>query len=349
MIIAAIGAVVFFLVSMRSGDKEPEYTEITVERGNLIEKALAVGKIDPDHEIVIKSQVSGIVEKIHREVGEIITQGEPLMVVMPKPTPLELAEAQRQLELAHLNSKYLNNELSRSTELFNENYISGKDHERAQKNSQEAEMRVNQMQERLELMENGSSQIGDVLIESVIRAPTNGMILERLVNEGDPIVPLTSYQPGTELMRVADMDDLIFIGTVDEIDVGKISPGMRAEIHIGALPDESLAGELYFISPKSRIKDNVIVFDIKIRIVDTNALTLRAGYSASADIIVTEKADALYIPERLVTFSNDSTFVTMKDAATDSLVQRMVALGFSDGLSVEILDGLTDGDIVIEK
>jgi HlyD family secretion protein len=235
------------------------------------------------------------------------------------------------------------------TELYKEKFVSGKEHENALKALQEAEVREKQAQERLELLEKGSSQIGDILIESVIRAPTNGTILERMVNVGDPVVPLTSYQPGTELMRVANMDDLIFIGTVDEIDVGKIKQGMRAEIHIGALPSETLIGELYFISPKSRLKDNVVVFDIKIRILDSAGVTLRAGYSASADLIIREKQNTLYIPERLVEFRNDSTFVTKKDAKTDSLVQQMVELGFSDGLSVEILEGLSESDIVIEK
>ncbi|MFC1692592.1 efflux RND transporter periplasmic adaptor subunit [Candidatus Latescibacterota bacterium] len=349
VIVAVIGAAVFFFIRKRSGKNDEQYTEITVERGDLTENALAVGKIDPDHEIVIKSQISGIVEKIHREVGEEVTQGELLMVVKPKPTPLELAEAQRQLELVRLNSKHLHKELERAKELYKENFISGREHENALKALQEAEVREKQAKERLELLEKGSSQIGDILIESVIRAPTDGMILERMVNMGDPVVPLTSYQPGTELMRIANMDDLIFIGTVDEIDVGKIKPGMRAEIHIGALPSEMLIGELYFISPKSRMKDNVIVFDIKIRILDSNGLTLRAGYSASADLVITEKQDALYIPERLVEFRNDSTFVTMKHAETDSLIQQMVELGFSDGLSVEILKGLSEGDTVIEK
>ena len=349
VIVAATGMAVFFFIRKRSGKNNVQYTEIAVERGNLTEKALAVGKIDPDHEIVIKSQVSGIVEMIHREVGELVKQGEPLMVVKPEPTPIELAESQRQLELAQLNSKYLNIELERVKELYKENFISGKEHENALQAFQEAEVREKQAKERLELLETGSSQIGDTLVESVIRAPTDGTILERMVNVGDPVVPLTSYQPGTELMRIANMDDLIFIGTVAEIDVGKIKPGMRAEIHIGALPSETLIGELNFISPKSGIKDNVIAFDIKIRILDFKGLTLRAGYSASADLIITEKQNALYIPERLVEFSNDSTFVTMKDAETDSLIQQMVKIGFSDGLSVEILEGLSEGDIVIEK
>ena len=245
----------------------------------------------------------------------------------------------------------MGNELERSTaeELYKSNYISGQDYENILKSEREAEVRQKQARERLELLEKGSSKIGDVLVESVIRAPTNGVILERLVNVGDPVVPLTSYQPGTELMRVADMKDLIFIGTVDEIDVGKVYPGMKAEIHIGALPDETLTGELYFISPKSRLNDNVVVFDIKIRIVDSNGIELRAGYSASADLIVREKKDVLNIPERLVEFRGDSTFVSMHDAAGDSIFLKPVELGLSDGLSVEVVDGLEEGDKVVEK
>jgi HlyD family secretion protein len=289
------------------------------------------------------------VEKIHRDVGEQVIHGEALMVVKPEPTPIEIAEAQRQLELADVNRRYLEKDFQRSQALYEGNYISGKEYETAQKLLLESSLRTNQARERLELLKNGSSKIGDHLVDSVIRAPTNGTILERMVSVGDPVVPLTSYQPGTELMRIASMDDLIFVGTVDEIDVGKIRTGMRAEIHIGALQSQTLPGELIFISPKSRLKDNVVVFDIKIRITDSNGVNLRAGYSASADLIVNEKKDALQIPERVVEFQGDSTFVRMKSALGDSLVQHPVLLGFSDGFSVEVLNGLAEGDKVIDK
>ncbi len=145
------------------------YTEVAVERGTLTEKALAVGKIDPDQEIVIKSQVSGTVEKINREIGERVARGEPLMVVKPEPTPMELAEAQRQLELAELNRTYLQNDMKRATELQKNNYISGKDFETAQKQLREAEVRVSQGGEKLELLKKGTSKIGDMVVDSVIR------------------------------------------------------------------------------------------------------------------------------------------------------------------------------------
>jgi len=349
IVIGIVGAGVFLFVKSREGRNRIEYAEVAVTRGTLTEKALAVGKIDPDHEIVVKSQVSGIVENIHREVGEEVTQGDALLTIRPEPTPLELAEARRQLELAQLNKSFLDTDLERTAVLYQSNYISVREYETALKATQEADVRVKQTSERLELLEKGNSRIGDILVESVIRAPTNGTVLQRMVNVGDPVVPLTSYQPGTELMRIASMEDLQFIGTVDEIDVGKIEPGMRAEITVGALPAETLIGELYFISPRSRLENNVVVFDIKIRITDSRGLTLRAGYSASADLIIDERQDILYIPERVVTFSGDSIFVHLKAADADSLVVREVELGFSDGLSVEILGGLAEGDMVVDQ
>jgi HlyD family secretion protein len=349
LVVSITGISIFLFQKSSAAKHKVQFTEIAVERGNLTEKALAVGKIDPDHEIVVKSQVSGIVSQIRCEVGEQVKRGEALMVVKPEPTPLELADARRQVELAVLNTKYTQSDLERSEALFQNNYISGKEYETVLKTRQEAEVRENQAKERLELLEKGSSRIGNTVVESVIRATTDGTILERLVNVGDPVVPLTSYQPGTELMRIASMEDLIFIGTVDEIDVGKISPGMKAFIHIGAQPADTLSGELYFISPKSRIKDNVVVFDIKIHITDTKSIQLRAGYSASADLIITEKTHVLYIPERLVTFQSDTAYVNIKDAIADTLVKRQVTLGFSDGLSVEITNGLIEGEKVAEK
>jgi HlyD family secretion protein len=347
LVVAGTGA--FFYFKGKAAKKKPKYTEVAAKRGNLTEKALAVGKIDPDHEIVVKSQISGTVEKINREVGERVTRGEPLMVVKPEPTPIEMAEAQRQYELAEVNRKFLDIDMKRSKTLFESNYISGKEYEGSQKLLLESELRASQALEHLELLKKGSSKIGDLFVDSVIRSPTTGTILERLVSVGDPVVPLTSYQPGTELLRIASMEDLIFVGTVDEIDVGKIKPGMKANIHIGALPAETFDGELSFISPKSRLKDNVVAFDIKIRIVNSKGMKLRAGYSASADLIVNEKKGVLQIPERVVEFRGDSTFVKMKGAVGDSLVQRPVKLGSSDGFSVEVLSGLKDGEKVVDN
>ena len=330
-------------------DEKNGLKRVPVELGTIVEKALAIGKIDPDYEIVVKSQVSGIVEVLYKEVGDVVEKGDPLLVVKPEPTPLELAETRRALELSSLNREQAGRDLERVKQLQSNSLVPEKELEVAQKNYQEADLRELQARERLELIEKGKSMVGGRQVESVIRSPITGMILQRMVNRGDPVVPLTSYMPGTELMKLADMKDLIFIGTVDEIDVGKLTEGMPGEIYVGALPADTLKGELYFISPKSRDKDNAIVFDIKIRITDAGKALLRAGYSANANIIVRKKEQVPSIPERLVTFRNDSSFVKMQGEQKDSLLDKAITVGLSDGLNIEVVEGLAVGDSVIEE
>ncbi len=347
VLVLAVAGGIFYVRKERENSHE-RFKRVAVEQGTVVEKALAIGKIDPDYEIVVKSQVSGIVDIIHKEVGEVVGRGAPLMVVKPEPTPLELAQVRRELEMAQLNRDKALRDLERARELRDGDLMSQQDFENLEKTYQETELREKQARERLELTEKGRSNIGGRQVETLIRSPIDGMILERLVNRGDPVVPLTSYQPGTELMKLADMNNLIFTGTVDEIDVGKLREGMTAAIHIGALPSDTLSGELYFISPKSRDKDNAIVFDIKIRITDQAGVALRAGYSANADIVIRSKKDVPTLPERLVTFRNDSSFVKIPNEA-DSLIDHPIEVGLSDGLTLEVASGLAVGDSVVEE
>ncbi|MCE5270710.1 efflux RND transporter periplasmic adaptor subunit [bacterium] len=349
VILLVLGGSFFFVKKLRSNDDKSKFTTVAVEKGAIVEKALAIGSIGPKHEIVVKSQVSGIVETVNKEVGEVVNQGEPLITVKPEPTPVELANGRRELELTTLDRENASRELNRATELLNKSLLSQQEFDQKKKAFEEAKLREAQRREQLELMEKGSSKIGNVKVESIIRSPVTGTILERLVNLGDPVVPLTTYQPGTELMKLADMEDLIFMGTVDEIDVGKLTEGMEAKIYIGALPKDTLTGELYFISPKSRTKDNANVFDLKIKITDRGDCVLRAGYSANADVIVRQKDDVATLPERLIKFRNDSAFVKVVATGTDTTMEKFVKVGLSDGLKTEIVEGLVVGDSVVEE
>ena len=189
-------------------------------------------------------------------------------------------------------------------------------------------------------------------IDSLIRAPSAGTILTRTVNPGDPVVPLTSYQPGTELATIADMKDLIFKGTVDEIDVGKLRVGMNARIKVGALPTDVVTGRVSRIAPQAQQKEGATLFDVEIELDPASNVTLRAGYSANADLIIREKKDILTIPERLVTFEDGGkkAFVEMPGATAKAEPKKTpVKLGISDGLNVEVLEGLKAGDKVVQR
>jgi len=176
-----------------------------------------------------------------------------------------------------------------------------------------------------------------------------GTVLELLVNEGDPVVPLTSYQAGTPLTTLADMSQLVFKGTVDEIDVGKLKEGMPARIKIGAMPDASVDGTVYKIAPKSKTAEGATLFDVEVALKPGANVVLRAGYSANADIVVREKTGVLLIPERLVTFADGKATIEVPPHGDGDPVKKDIKVGLSDGINIEVADGLQLKDQVVER
>jgi HlyD family secretion protein len=348
--IIVLGSGAFFYLQSNSASEQDNTDPFVVaERGTVIEKALAVGTIEPENEIEIKSKISGVVNKIFAEPGDYVTEGQPLIEVRPDPTPLELAEAKRNLERTGIEKENLQRELARMEVLRERNLVSQQEFDQLEQRFQDAEVRVQINQERLELLESGRVAIGNMIIESVIRSPIDGFILEKMVDIGEPVVPLTSYQAGTPLMSIAGMERLLFKGNVDEIDVGKIEEGMPAEIKIGALPNIAVIGEVSRISLKARVEDNATVFPVEITITDTNGAVLRAGYSANADIIIELMDNAITIPERVITMREGRAFIEVQGDDQQQRIEREVELGLSDAITVAVTEGLEEGEKVLEK
>ncbi|NIV93158.1 efflux RND transporter periplasmic adaptor subunit [candidate division KSB1 bacterium] len=338
-------SVIFF--SGANDDDENVLPKVEVKRANIVDKALAVGTIEPENEISIKSKISGVVSRIFSEPGSYVNAGDPLLEVRPDPTPLELAEAKRNVELAQVELDNMIKEKARQESLLKSALISDKEFDDFLQQFQESELRLKIAKEKLALIESGKVNIGGKQIETIIKSPINGYVLSKSVEVGDPVTPLTSFQEGTVLMKMANMENLLFKGTVDEIDVGKLQEGMEAEIKIGALPDAKIGGTLEKISLKAEKNENTTVFPIEILISLTNGTTLRAGYSANANIIIQRKDSVLVVPERVVTFRNDSAFVNV--ALADGEEERYIETGLSDAISIEVLSGLKEGDEVLEK
>jgi HlyD family secretion protein len=345
-----IVVVVFVLLALQgSGKKEQANNSIKAEMGGIVDKALAIGQIEPKNQISVKSKISGIVKKVYVEMGDSVKRGASLVEIRPDPTPLEYAEAKRQVEIDSVNYENKRKEFSRYRELLAKKLVSQQDYDQASRSAGEAELRLKLSRERLSLIERGKTNVAGRKIESVIKSSIDGTVLERKINVGDPVVPLTSYQAGTELFTLADMNELIFRGTVDEIDVGKLEEGMPAVLKIGALPNDTIEGILYKISPKARKEENSTLFDLEIKITQTGPSMLRAGYSANADIIIMKKEGILVIPERLIEFVEDTAFVQVKDPDTGEIERKRIETGLSDGMKIEVTEGLKEGEILVEK
>ena len=228
---------------------------------------MAIGTIDPETEIQVKSKISGVVKKLFIDAGSLVKEGESLLEIRPDPTPLELAEAKRNVEMEMIALENAQQSFDRSTQLKEKNLSSEQEYESSYKQYEQAKLRLEMAKEKLALFEEGKINIAGTDIETIIKAPASGFILERMIDVGDPIVPLTSYQAGTVLFTLADMGKLLFKGTVDEIDVGKLKEGMEADIQVGALPGKPVKGNLERISLKARKDDNTTVFPVEIEFI----------------------------------------------------------------------------------
>jgi HlyD family secretion protein len=351
--VAGAAALGLFLYSQRASAKQVGLKTVEITRGTIIDKALAVGQIVPDQEIQVKSQISGIVSKAFVEVGERVEIGQPLFAITPDPTPLELAEAERQVELAQNAYDRAEQELERSRSLWSGGIVARDQFDAREKDFERARISLEQAKDRLVLLKEGriERKRGRAAVDSIIRASASGTVLERRVNPGDPVVPLTTFQEGTVLMSLADMTTLEFRGTVDEIDVGKLAIGMPVRIEIGALPGSEVLATLTSIAPKAREKEGATVFDVEAAIDPATAdVALRAGYSANANVIIQEKTDILLVPERLVTLAEGKASVELPGPTPDAEpVKREIEVGLSDGLNMEVVSGLGEGDLVVQR
>lgn len=328
-------------------DGSSEVRTVEVVRDSIVKKALAVGNIEPDVEIAVKSQISGVVGRLMVEEGDYVRAGQPILEVKPNPTPIELAEAKRQVELQEINLETLRRDLERKKELRTRDFITQEELEAAAGEYDQSRVQVQMARERVALLETGRVRIDNRNIEGVIRSPIDGFILETQVEEGDPVVPLSNFQEGTVLVTMAEMSNLIFRGTVDEIDVGRLDEGMPATIKIGALPDAKIRGEVYSISLKARTENNATVFPIEILLTEVEDAALRAGYSANADVIIDRRDSVLVVPERVLEVSGDTTLVTVmgEGGITE---KRAIKTGLSDAVSIEVIEGLEAGEKLVE-
>lgn len=351
LVILALGSVGVYALARNGKKNEGGLKEVAVENGTIVEKAVAVGQIQPRQKFQVKSKISGIVRRTLVEVGDTVKAGDPLFEIAPDPTPLEVSEVDRKVESAEASFRRAQSDYQRSNELSASGVLPKSDVDAKKESFELARVALMKAQQDRELVRKGRlvSTGGQ---ESIIRAPAAGTVLTRTVNEGDPIVPLTSYQPGTEMATIADMSDLIFKGTVDEIDVGKLSMSMPARIKVGALPTDVVTGKVARIAPQAQQKEGATLFDVEIELDAGQKITLRAGYSANADVIIREKKDVLVLPERLVTFEDGGKKATVELPGADPKAEPKkteIKTGISDGLNVEIVAGLKKGDKVVER
>ncbi len=345
--VVIVAAAALFIVRRGQLQAKLAPQTVAVTRGSVAQEALALGSLVPQQEVSVKSKLPGIVARVHAAVGDFVREGDPLIDVRPDPTPLERTEAERNLQMTRVTEEGAQRDLNRASELSQQGLLSEKDLEAARQNHETARLQAQLASERLELLRSGRASIEGQELSSRILAPATGTILTCDVHPGDPVVPLTSYQAGTVLMTMADMQGLIFRGTVDEVDVGRLSPGQPVNFTVGAIPKEQITGVLQRISPKARKEESTTLFDVEAQVTEAHGQVLRAGYSATARIVIERADSVLVLPERVVHYAEGRATVRMPGQGKQP-VEREIKTGLSDGLTVVVTEGLNEGDLVLE-
>lgn len=303
-------------------------------------KTVATGAINPRKEIEIKSQVSGVVEKLFVEAGDDIKSGQLIAKIKIIPDVVALNNAEANLKSAVINYKNAEQEMDRQKKLFNERVISEQEYNQYQLTYNLNKQQVEAAENNLELIKEGASKRSGA-VSNLVKSTVSGMVLDVPVKEGNFVIETNTFNDGTTIASVADMSEMIFEGKVDEAEVGKLKEGMDLNLTIGALDTVKFAAQLEYISPKGVEEEGAIQFEIRAAVALRKDYFLRAGYSANADIVLDRKSQVLAIRESNLLFEDEKIFVEVS-LGDQQFEKREITTGISDGINIEILSGITE-------
>ncbi len=311
---------------------------------DIVRKTVATGSIVPRREVALKSQVPGVVDELYFDEGDSVGNGDLVAKIRLIPDMVRLNDAEAALDAARIDYEDAERELKRREELFDDNLISDFDFNRFKLEFKRVEQRLEAAQNNLDLIREGSARrSGNV--SNLVESTVEGMVLDIPVKEGTFIIESNMFNEGTTIATVADMGEMIFEGRVDEAEVGRIAVGMDLILSVGAIEGETFNARLEFISPKGEIDQGAVKFDIRAAIELRESTFLRAGYSATADIVLEKRDQVLAIREANLIFDDDRTFVDLM-VGEQQFERREVRTGLSDGINIEIVDGLRADDTI---
>ena len=352
LIVAAIVAVIFigtFVFLYQKSQPTPVvYSEFTPEVKDIQKTTVITGKIEPRNEITVKPQISGIITDLYKEAGEMVQEGEVIAKVKVIPDMGQLSSAEARVRLADINLKQAQVDFSREEALYKQKLVSADEYDKIKQTLKQAKEEVVAAQDALDVVRNGVSKSNASASSTLIRSTITGLILDVPVKVGNTVVLSNTFNDGTTIATVANMNDLIFRGNIDETEVGRLVEGMPMKITIGALQDLSFEANLEYVSPKAVESNGANQFEVKAAVHVMKSGKIRSGYSANAEIVLTKASKVLSIPESAIEFSGDSTFVYIVKGEGEKKTydRRAVTTGLSDGVSIEIKKGITAKDKV---
>jgi HlyD family secretion protein len=346
VLIAAIVLGTFYWLWQKSRPVVVEYEVLEATTGSIQNTSVATGKVAPRDEIMIKPQIQGIISELRKEAGDVVRAGEVIAVVKVIPDIASLNSAESRVRVAEIALETTRAAHERQVKLFSEGVIAKEEMETSESQYKRAVEEHQNALDARDIVREGASKSTSDIANTQIRSTIDGMIINIPVKVGNSVMQASTFSEGTTIATVADMSDLIFIGNVDETEVGRVNAGMPVTLSVGAVENQTFNANLEYISPQGVEQNGAILFEIKAAATIPDSVNIRAGYSANAEIILEKVEDVVTVPESAVTFSNDSTFVYLltDSLATPKLFERHdIVTGLSNGLSIEVKEGLEVG------
>lgn len=341
-----VGTFVFLWV--KSQPKPVVYQEFTPTVMDLRKSTVVTGRIEPRNEVNVKPQISGIITEIRKRAGDQVQAGEVIAKVKVIPDMGQLSAAQARVQLSQINLKKAVIDYEREKTLYDKGLVSAENFEQVKQVYLQAKQEQRAAADNLQVVKEGVSQLNASESSTLIRSTITGLILDIPVKVGNSVILSNTFNDGTTIASVANMNDLIFRGNIDETEVGKLVEGMNMKITIGALQNHTFDAKLEYISPKAVENNGANQFEIKAAITNPKGQKIRSGYSANAEIVLEEVKKAFTIPESAVEFADGNTYVYIVkgDGDAKTYEKRKVVIGLSDGVNIEIKSGLKRGEKV---
>lgn len=339
-----VGTTVFLY--QKSREKPVVYETATPVMTDIVNKTVAIGKIVPRREVALKSQVSGVVEQFYVQAGDVVNRDDLIAKIRIIPNMEQLNMAESQLQRAIIGYENAQREHKRQQRLFKDKLISESEYNKYVLELELQREALSSSESNLSIIREGASQKAGQ-VSNLVRATIAGMVLDLPVEEGTFVIETNTFNEGTSIANLANMEDLIFEGTVDESEVGKIQAGMDLMLNIGALESESFSAVLEYIAPKGIDDAGTIKFEIRAAVELPEGTFLRAGYSANADIVLDRRENVLAVNEGLLDTDGQTTYVEV-ETAPQVFERRRIETGLSDGINIEVKSGI-DINSVLKK
>lgn len=343
LVFVGIVVAAFWYLYKKSQAKPVVFQTETATIADIVKKTVATGSIVPRREVEVKPKVTGVLSELYVEPGARVKEGDPLGKIAIIPDAVQINQAEAGVRTAQISYDNAKRELDRNEQLYRSGVVADAELQRYRTEFALAKQQLATAKSNLQLAREGATRGQGKTSTLIVTSTATGMVIDVPVKVGFSVIQANNFNAGTTVAMVADMDDMIFEGRVDEGEVAKIKEGMKLEIKVGAIEKEKLEGKLEYIAPKGTEVDGAIQFEIKAAVTKVPDVQIRANYSANADIVLDERRQVLAIREALVQYVDGKPFVEV-ETAPQTFVRKDVQLGLSDGIRVEVLGGVTKTD-----